>query len=216
MKASSADSVIHLGEEIANSITHGVGALLAIAGLVVLVVCAAVRGNAWHIISCSIYGATLVVLYLSSTLYHALSFTRARRVFRIFDHSAIYLLIAGTYTPFILVSLRTALGFSMLAAVWVLGIGGIVFKAVVSEHDGIVSTTIYVLMGWLAIVAVKPLMQVLSIAGFGWLIGGGLFYTLGVIFFAMRQRYAHSIWHIFVLGGSICHYVAILRYVVFR
>lgn len=216
MKASSADSILHLGEEIANSITHGVGTLLAIGGLIVLVVCAALRGTVWHVVSCSIYGASLVVLYLSSTLYHALSFTRARRIFRIFDHSAIYLLIAGTYTPFVLVSLRTALGVSMLVAVWALGIGGIVFKSVVSEHDGIVSTTIYVLMGWLAMIAVRPLMHVLSVAGFAWLIGGGVFYTLGVIFFAMKQRYAHSVWHIFVLGGSICHYIAILRYVILR
>jgi len=214
MDHAATDTVFHLGEEIANSITHGVGLLLSVAGASVLLVYAAIYGTVWHVVGCSIYGASLVLLYLSSTLYHALSATPARAVFRIFDHSAIYLLIAGTYTPVVLVAMRNALGLSVLAIVWVAGIAGIVFKSVVRAHDGLISSIVYVVLGWIAIVCVRPLLLALTWHGIAWIAAGGIFYTGGLIFFASSRRYAHSLWHICVLAGSLCHYVAIFRYIV--
>jgi len=214
--STASEEVFHLGEEIANAVTHGLGLLLSIAGLVALVWLATVRGTAWHVVSCAIYGSTLVLLYLSSTLYHALSATRAKKLFRVFDHSAIFLLIAGTYTPFVLVSLRTRFGYALLAVVWVLSVGGVVFKSIKVDGYGAISTGVYVLLGWISIFAVRPLALSLTWAAMGWLVAGGLLYTLGVIFFAWNRRYAHAVWHVFVLGGSVCHYLAVLLYVIPR
>jgi len=202
-----------LGEEIANSVTHGVGAALSVLGLVVLVVVAAMRGTAWHIAGCAVYGGSLVLLYLASTLYHALPRGRAKRVFQILDHSSIYLLIAGTYTPFTLVTLRGAWGWWMFGVVWTLAVAGIVFKCFLTGRFQVLSTAAYVAMGWMAVVALRPLLSALPWAGFLWLLAGGAAYTAGIVFFASRRRYAHSVWHAFVLAGSICHFVAVYRYV---
>jgi hemolysin III len=209
-------ALYHLGEEIANAITHGLGLMLAIGGLAVMVTLAALRGSAWHVVGCSIYGATLVLLYLSSTLYHALPGPKTKRIFRIFDHSAIYLLIAGTYTPFILVRLRTPLGITLLSIVWTISIVGIVFKSVRVDGWAIVSTTLYAILGWLAIIAAGPLVHALTWRGMMWLIAGGVSYTAGIVFFAFDRKYFHAVWHVFVLGGSVTHYFAILFFVVLR
>jgi len=213
----SADQVqAALGEEIANSITHGVGAALSVAGLVVLVVVAALRGTSWHVVACAVYGASLVLLYLSSTLYHGLANGRAKRLFQILDHSSIYILIAGTYTPFTLVTLRGAWGWAMFGVIWTLAVVGIVFKCFFVGQWRVLSTTVYVLMGWFAVVAIRPLLQALPWQGFLWLLAGGLFYTVGVVFFAWRRKYSHTIWHLFVLAGSGCHFFAVYRFVLFQ
>ena len=202
-----------LGEEIANSVTHGVGALLSIVGTVLLILRAARYGNAVHIASVSVYGVTLILLHLSSTLYHALQAPRAKIVFRVFDHCSIYLLIAGTYTPFLLISLWGAWGLTLLITIWALAIGGIVFKSVFLGRLRKASVGIYLLMGWLIVVAAREVwLRVPHEALLGMAIGGG-FYTLGVVFYAWKQLpYNHAIWHLFVLGGSISHYFAILLY----
>ena len=200
-----------LGDEIANSVTHGVGVLLSIVGLVFLMIVAGRHGTAWHIVSCAIYGSTLVLLYLFSTLYHALPGRRTKYVFRIFDHSSIYLLIAGTYTPFMLVNLRGPWGWSIFVVIWTLAISGGVFKSVAIGRFAVLSATIYVLMGWLILIAIRPLLHAIPWNGFLWLAAGGVCYTVGVIFFATdRIRYFHMIWHLFVMAGSACHYVAVL------
>jgi hemolysin III len=178
-------------------------------------VIAALRASAWHIVACSVYGSTLVCLYASSTLYHAARSSRWKRIFRIIDHSSIYLLIAGTYTPFTLVNLRGAWGWSLFGVVWGLTIAGILFKVWFVDHFPIASTVVYLLMGWLAVVAVKPLVAVVPLGGLLWILVGGLLYTAGVAFFSWQKLpYHHAIWHIFVLGGSVCHYFAVLLYVI--
>jgi hemolysin III len=203
------------GEELAHSITHGVGLLAAATGLVVLVILAAATHDPWRIGACSVYAATLVLLYAASTLYHALSGTRARRVFQVLDHSAIFLLIAGTYTPFALVSLRGPWGWTLLTIVWGLALAGVTMKAVFGARWPIVSTALYIAMGWTALIAVKPLLEHVPPAGIAWLVAGGLAYTGGVVFYAWtRLRYSHAVWHVFVLAGSVCHYIAVLFYVV--
>jgi hemolysin III len=203
-----------LGEEIANSITHGIGAGLGIAALVILVVMAARQGEPWRIVSFSIYGATLILLYLFSTLYHAIQHPGAKKVFQIFDHSAIYLLIAGTYTPFLLITLRGPWGWTLFSVIWLLAICGIVFKAVFIQKMKRLSTLIYILMGWLIIIAMKPLLSNLPRPGLWWLLGGGLAYTGGVVFYVLKSiKYSHAVWHLFVLGGSICHFFSIYLYV---
>ncbi len=202
------------GEEIANSVTHGLGAVLGIAGFVFLLVAAIQRGSARHITAVVIFGTTLILLYVASTLYHALTPPRAKRVFQILDHSAIYLLIAGTYTPFTLITLRGVWGWSLLAVIWSLAIFGIVFKSVWIHRFPVLSTAVYVMMGWCAIVAIRPLLNALPWSGFMWLLAGGISYTGGVFFYASHRRYAHAVWHLFVLGGSLCHFWAIYRYVV--
>lgn len=207
---------VHLGEEIANSITHGVGLAASIAGLVVLVVMAARHGDAWHVVSCSIYGATLVIVYLTSTLYHSFQFPRVKRILRIFDHAAIYLLIAGTYTPFALVTLRGAWGWTLFGIVWFLAVVGVLFKSFLMEGYAVLSVVLYISMGWVAIAAIKPMIAMLHLQGFFWVLAGGLLYTVGVVFFASGRKYAHTVWHLFVMGGSICHYWAVLFYVIPR
>ena len=205
----------HSLEEIANAITHGIGLLLSIAGFVVLLVLATLRGTAWHIVACSIYGATLICLYAASTLYHAVISRRVKRALRIFDHSAIYLLIAGTYTPFLLVSLRGPWGWSLFGVIWGLALAGVLFKFWFVERFAILSTAVYIAMGWLVVIAAKPVFTHLRLTAIIWLLAGGLAYTGGVIFFAAKRiPYSHAIWHLFVLAGSICHYFAVLSTVI--
>jgi hemolysin III len=202
-------------EELANSITHGIGLALSIAGFAVLLVLAALRGSAWHIVGCAIYGTTLICVYTASTLYHSISRPKFRRILKILDHSAIYLLIAGTYTPFLLVNLRGAWGWSLLGVVWGLAAAGIVFKVWFVDRFQFLSTAIYIAMGWLALIAVKPLFAAVPTTGFVWLVAGGLLYTIGVLFFAWKRvPYNHAIWHVFVMAGSICHFLAVLYSVV--
>lgn len=197
-----------------NALTHLCGALLALAGSVVLIARATQDGDPWKVVSVSIYGATLVLLYSFSTLYHSLR-GRAKAILRKLDHHCIYLLIAGTYTPFCLVTLRGPWGWSLLVVVW--GLAGLGSLQELKSNRGarILSVAIYVVMGWVALVAVAPLLQALGTAGFAWLAAGGLFYTVGIIFYALDARlpHAHGIWHLFVIAGSAAHYIAILRYV---
>lgn len=201
-------------DERLNTISHLVGAALALAGLVILVVQASLQGDPWKIISFSVYGFTLVSLYFFSTVYHAMS-GKAKAILQKIDHSAIYLLIAGTYTPFTLVTLRGAWGWSVFSIVWGLAIVGIVQDIVLTTKRRILSVIIYLLMGWLVIIAIRPLTRVLPLAGFVWMVAGGLFYTVGVLFYALDKKipHGHGIFHFFVLAGSICHYVAIFFFV---
>lgn len=203
-----------VGEEIANSVTHGLGLLLSIAGLVVLVVLACLRGNVWHIVSSSIYGSTLILLYTSSTLYHSIPLPRVKHVSKIIDHSTIYLLIAGTYTPFTLVTLRGSWGWTLFGLVWGLALAGIVLEAFWVYRPRAVSALVYLGMGWLVIIAVKPLLANLSAGGLWLLVAGGLSYTAGVAFYVLKKvRYMHFIWHVFVLAGSIIHFFSVMLYV---
>ena len=203
-----------LGDILANAITHGVGAAFALAGAVYLIV-VSTRGTPWLIVSCAIYGSTLFLVYLCSTLYHSLVRTRARHVFHVLDHSAIYLLIAGTYTPFMLVSMRGTAGWALLVLVWTLAIVGVVFKSLAVGRFPAASATVYLLMGWCIVFAVRPLLHAVSWHGMMWIGAGGLAYTLGIVFFANdRLHFFHAMWHMFVLAGSIAHYFAVLLYVV--
>ena len=201
-------------EELANSLTHGVGLGLSIAGLVALVIVAALRGTVTSIVSCSVYGATLVCLYAASTAYHAAWSPRWKKMLQIVDHSCIYLLIAGTYTPFTLVALRGGWGWTLFGLVWGLALTGIIFKLWFVERFRIASTVFYLLMGWLVVIAVRPAIHAVALPALLWLLAGGLAYSAGVVFFSLpRLRFSHAFWHGFVLMGSIFHYVAILRYV---
>ncbi len=201
-------------EELAHALTHGVGAVLAIAGLVVMVVLAAIRGDAWHVVAASIYGASLVLLYASSTLYHAMPDSKAKQVFQAFDHGAIYLLIAGTYTPFTLVSLRGGWGWTLFGIVWGLALAGVAQELVFQRRVRWISLALYLAMGWLIVLAAKPLAQSIAPGGLALLALGGLAYTGGIYFYVSRRvPYHHAIWHVFVLAGSVCHYFAILLYV---
>lgn len=197
-----------------NSISHLVGAVLALVGATVLVTQSALLANPWKIVSFSVYGTMLFALYLTSTLYHSLR-GRAKAVFKKLDHCSIYLLIAGSYTPFALVSLRGPWGWSLLGVVWGLALLGIAQEIWLGRGARVLSLVIYVLMGWLALVAVVPLWQALTPSGFAWLAAGGAAYTLGIAFYATdhKLRHGHGIWHLFVLGGSICHFVTLLLYV---
>lgn len=204
-----------IGEEIANSVTHGVGAVLSLLGTALLLYRAARGGTPFHIVSFAIYGASLFLLHLSSTLYHALRPPRAKRVFRIFDHCSIYLLIAGTYTPFLLLSLWGRWGLTLLVAIWTLAILGIVFKSLFIARWKRLSVVLYILMGWMIVVAAREAWLRVPHAALGYVAAGGLLYTAGVGFYAWKRLpYNHAIWHLFVLGGSVCHYVAILLYLV--
>jgi hemolysin III len=205
---------INMINEIANSVTHGIGALLAIAGLVLLVVFAAIYGNVWHVVSFSIYGSTLVLLYLASTLYHSAQNPKVKKTLRIIDHAAIYLLIAGTYTPFMLVTLQGVRGWVMFGIIWALAVVGIFYKIFFINRLVVISTIFYLLMGWMIVFSIGDLFRALPLGGIIFLGAGGLSYTLGIIFYAGRERLLmHAIWHLFVLGGSICHFFAILFYV---
>ncbi|MBW6463619.1 MAG: hemolysin III family protein [Firmicutes bacterium] len=199
---------------VANTVTHGIGTLLAIAGLVLLIIFAAIYGNAWHVVSFSIYGSTLVMLYLASTLYHSAQNPRTKQILRIIDHSAIYLLIAGTYTPFMLVTLQGARGWTFFGIIWGLALVGILYKIFFINRHVVISTLFYLAMGWLIVFSIGDLFNNLSPNGIILLGAGGLSYTLGMVFYAGREKLLmHAIWHLFVLGGSICHFFAILFYV---
>jgi hemolysin III len=203
--------------ELANSVTHGLGVALSILALVLLVVAAALRGTPRHVVGAAIFGTTLVLLYTMSTIYHALRSPRAKRVFKILDHSAIYLLIAGTYTPFCLTTLRGEWGWSMFGVTWGLAALGVAFKSVFTGRFEILSTSVYLAQGWIVMIAVVPLWRALPGPGMGWLMAGGAFYTLGVVFYAWHNlRFHHAVWHLFVLGGSLCHVMAVLGYVIPR
>ncbi len=201
-----------LGEEIANSISHGVGFLAAVAVTPVLIVKALPAGAA-SIVGASIFGATMMVLYLASTLYHAFPQSRTKRVFKIFDHGAIFLLIAGTYTPFTLGVLQGTWGWTLFGIVWSLAILGVVLKSTAGAGSGKLSTALYLAMGWLAVLAVKPLWLNMPAWGLIWLLAGGVMYSAGVLFFmADKIRYTHFVWHLFVLAGTACHVIAVLGY----
>jgi hemolysin III len=198
-------------DELANAITHALGVALALAGLAVLVTLGSLRGSARQIVSYSIYGATLVLLYAASTAYHSVRLPQAKRMLRTLDHIAIYLLIAGTYTPFALISLRGAWGWSLLGIIWTLAATGVVFKVFFIGRFPRTSAIVYLGMGWLALVAFRQLFMHLPPAGLILLFAGGLCYSLGVVFFALdHRRFHHAIWHLFVLAGSICHFFAVL------
>ncbi|MFZ5753262.1 MAG: PAQR family membrane homeostasis protein TrhA [Bacillota bacterium] len=202
-----------LAEEIFNSISHGIGALFSIAALVILVAFASIRGDVWRIVSFSIYGFTLFFLYLSSTLYHSVFHEKSKRVLRVFDHISIYLLIAGSYTPVTLVSMRGTWGWTIFGIIWALAIGGIILKVVNLEKMKYFSIGLYVIMGWLIMIAVKPMLEMIPQGLFTWLLTGGLMYTFGVIFYLWKRiPFNHGIWHLFVLGGSTVHYLGFLFY----
>jgi hemolysin III len=201
-----------IGEEIANSITHGIGAGFSIVGLTVLIIFAAFKNSSLHIVSFSIYGATLVLLYLASTLYHSIQHPPAKRILQRIDHAAIYLLIAGTYTPFLLVSLRNAWGWTLLVVIWGLAILGIAYKLLFLEYYEKISALGYVLMGWLCLIAGRQLLTNLPMEILIWIAAGGVIYTAGVTFLLLRRiPFRHTIWHVFVLAGSLCHYYAVFR-----
>jgi len=204
---------VYQGEKL-NSFTHMLGAVIALAGLVILVVFASLNGDIWRIVSFSIYGTSLFLLYLFSTIYHS-SEGSIKALFKKLDHIGIYLLIAGTYTPFVLVSLNGAWGWSLFGVIWGLAVIGVLFDCFSSDERRIIQVIIYLLMGWIALVAIQPLIESLSIAGFLWLLGGGVFYSAGVVFYVidLKEFHFHGIWHLFVLAGSITHYFTIMYYV---
>lgn len=202
-----------LGEEIANSVSHGVGLIASLAAAPFLIGAMFRRGDAILIAAAGVFAVTVVLLYLSSTLYHAIPTGRAKRVLQIVDHSAIYLLIAGTYTPFALGVLRGPWGWALLSVVWLLAAGGVALKTTRGIVWPRLSTALYLAMGWLALVAARPFLREMPLPGLLWISAGGLAYTLGVLFFAAeRIRYGHFVWHLFVLAGTTCHYIAILQY----
>jgi hemolysin III len=201
-------------QELANSLTHGFAAVIAAAGVAFLIVMASLRGNAWHIVSFSVYGGTLFILYLTSTLYHGLSSPGAKRVFEVLDHSFIFLLIAGTYTPFTLVTLHGAWGWSLFGIVWGLAVAGVIYKLSFTRRHRIFSTCLYIALGWIVVIALKPLMAALPTGGFVLLVLGGVCYSFGTYFYHNEKwYYSHAVWHLFVLAGSFFHYCAILFYV---
>lgn len=207
------DRILSLGEEIANSITHGLGLVASVAALPVLLMKARSSNDPSALVGATIYGLSLILLYAASTVYHALPLSDAKRFFRVVDHSAIYLLIAGTYTPFALGPLRGPWGTALLVVIWALALGGIASKLAVGLRLKHASTAMYLVMGWLIIVAIKPLVANVPRAGLAWLAAGGLAYTGGVVFYAMKRvRYSHMIWHLFVAAGSVCHFMAVLGY----
>ncbi|OQY42845.1 MAG: hemolysin III [Anaerolineaceae bacterium 4572_78] len=213
-KAIQSQSLYTVGEEIANSITHGIGAILSLAGLTMLVLLASLFGTVWHIVGFSIYGTTLFLMYLISTLYHSFSQPRVKRVFRIMDHASIYLLIAGTYTPLFLIPMRSFFAWIILAIVWALAISGIIFKIYFVGRFEVVSVIFYILMGWLGAITPASLLDRMPEGSLGWILAGGIVYTVGVLFYSLHKiPYNHAIWHIFVIGGSFCHYWVMLIYI---
>lgn len=204
---------LSFGEEIANTVTHGLGLLASLVALPILLFTAAQRDDTLQIVGVIVFAVTLIALYAASTIYHALPRSHAKEVFHRLDHSAIYLLIAGTYTPFTLGALRGAWGWTLLALIWGLAVFGVLYKTVLGIRYRGLSTAMYVLMGWLVVIAIRPVMASISTEGILWILAGGLLYTSGVIFYVWdRLRYSHMIWHLFVLGGSVCHFCAVLWY----
>lgn len=203
------------GEEIAHAVSHGIGTLLALAGFSVLMGVAAARGGgAWQIAPCAIYGVAMLLMFTASTLYHSFTNPRLKRVFRVLDHEMIFLMIAGSYTPFVLITLRGALGWTLFGIVWGIAAAGLVFQGFFTGRFRGASTALYLLMGWVIVFALKPLLERMSPAGLRWLVAGGLCYTLGaVVYLFKRVPYHHAVWHLMVLAGALCHYFAILWHV---
>jgi len=218
MEASLAASGEHrlqsLGEEIANSVSHGIGLMAALIGSPVLIWAAVRKGDPVMVTAVSVFATSMVLLYLSSMLYHGLARNRAKRVFLVLDHVAIFLLIAGTYTPFALGVLRGALGWTLLAMIWSVALLGIITQLVPRLRHSKLSLTLYLSMGWMILLVIRPLCQHLPLEGLLWVVAGGLFYTLGVIFYVAPSRYCHFVWHLFTIAGTTCHYFAILWYAV--
>lgn len=200
-------------EEVANAITHGIGAVLSVAALVLLIVFASMKGTTWHVVSFTIYGITMLLLYTNSTLLHSLREGKMKDLFEIFDHSCIYLFIAGSYTPFMLVALRGTLGWTLFGVIWGIALFGVLFKAFFTKRFLFMSTVFYIVMGWLITIAWNPLVATVPAGGMTLLFVGGLMYTLGTIFYVWRAfPYHHAIWHLFVLAGGILHFLAVLLY----
>jgi hemolysin III len=208
--------MLALREEIANSLTHGLGLLLSIAGLSAMLVLASLRGTTWHVVSCGIYGVTLVMLYGASTCYHSFRAPRIKQILRVVDHSCIYLLIAGTYTPFTLTYLRGGWGWTLFGLVWGLALIGLLYKIFFIDRSEAVSLTLYLVMGWLVLIAAKPAIERLPAMCLLLMALGGICYTAGVYFYAKDKQvpYYHTVWHLFVLAGSAFHYFAITLYVI--
>lgn len=205
--------VINL-EEILNAVTHGVGTLFAVIALGILTAAAYMEGGVWHLVSFIIYGISLVLLYLASTLYHSFTNERVKCVLKFFDHAAIYLLIAGTYTPFTLVPLHGAIGWTIFGIIWGLALTGITLKIFFVKKYNVLSTICYLIMGWFAVVMIKPLLSTIEVGGLYWLLIGGIFYSVGSIFYLARKMpYHHAVWHLFVMAGSVAHFVAIFKYI---
>ena len=202
-----------LGEEIAHSITHGLGAVLSVVALVLLIMRAAATGDPWCMVSFAIFGVSMVLLYTASALYHALIPPRARHVFQVLDHSLIYVLIAGSYTPFLLVSLRGGWGWSMFGVVWGLAVVGVVFKTMFVGRFRLVSTLMYLGLGWMCVIAIKPMIANVPAGGLLWMLAGGVAYSSGTVFYLWKGlKYHHAVWHVFVLIGSACHFQAVYGY----
>lgn len=198
-------------EEIINSVTHGIGTLLSIAALVLLVIFAVKKGDVWHIVSFSIFGSTLILLYLSSTLYHSFTKERVKNLFARFDHAAIFLLIAGTYTPFLLTALRGTFGWILFGIIWAVALAGVVIRSIYLTRFRKLMVALYLAMGWMFVVAIGPLLRNLSTTSLIFLFLGGIFYSIGVVFYTWRNlKYGHGIWHLFVLAGSIMHFFAVI------
>ena len=203
------------GEEISHSVSHGIGAALSIAGLIISVVMAAETGDATKIVSFAIFGTSMFLLYTASTLYHAFTHKKIKQVFQYADHIAIFILIAGTYTPVALILLGGAWGWSLFGLAWGLAIAGIVYEVVFIERYKWVSISIYLGMGWIAVVAIKPLMETMPFGLFMWILAGGLFYTFGSIFYLIdKVKFFHFIWHLFVIAGTVCHFLGLIFYLI--
>jgi hemolysin III len=201
------------GEEIANSISHGIGLVLAIAAAPILIVAAVRAGSVWNMVGVSVFASAMLCLYFASTLYHALRHDKAKRFFRVLDHGAIFILIAGTYTPFTLGILRGPWGWTLLGLIWAMAIFGLTMKAVAGTRYRWLSMILYLSMGWLVVIAAKPVLLHVPLAGIIWLLAGGVAYTAGVAFYsAHRVRYSHFVWHLFVVVGTTCHFFAVLWY----
>lgn len=202
-------------EEFVNSLTHGIGLVLSVIGWGVLMALAYQFGDGWHVLSCGIYGGTLVLLYAASTSYHSARTPRCKRLLRIVDHIAIFLLIAGTYTPFAMIFMRDGIGWTMLALVWIVAVIGLCFKVFSRNRFHWTGTVLYLAMGWIGVLFVQPLLEALPLGAFLWLLAGGLAYTAGVVFYGWHSLpYSHAVWHLFVLAGSILHYAAVVLYIV--
>ena len=215
LKSASTKQRYPRSEELASSVTHGVGAVLSLAGLMALVIYASRYGSAKHIVGCAVFGAALVFLYTASTLYHSVRSARLKHILRVIDHSCIYLLIAGTYTPFTLVTLEGPVGWSLFCIVWGLAAAGIVFQIFFVHRFKLLATLAYIGMGWLVIFAIKPLINAMPAGGLLLVTAGGLAYTLGAVFYLLKKMpFNHAVWHVFVLAGSTFHYFAVMRYVV--
>lgn len=200
-----------LGEEIAHSVTHGIGALLGVAALVIMVWYSVTEGTVWHLVSGIIYGSSLILLYMSSTLYHAITNPRAKEVLQLMDHAAIFILIAGTYTPFLLVNLRGPWGWSLFIIIWSIAIGGVFLETMKKERVKWLSLTLYLGLGWMALVAMKPMLELVDTFALLLLLAGGLSYSFGIIFYVKKHiPYHHAVWHVFVLAGSVLHFFAML------